>query len=71
MTDPTLPTVELDRVAEMLEKSKHAISARFIGQRDVVDLTLAAILSGGMHCSLDCQGLAKRDWLKPLELLWV
>lgn len=59
MTDPTLPTVELDRVAEMLEKSKHAISARFIGQRDMVDLTLAAILSGGHALLVGVPGLGK------------
>ena len=59
MTDPTLPTVELDIVAEMLEKSKHAISARFIGQRDVVDLTLAAILSGGHALLIGAPGLGK------------
>jgi len=59
MTDPTLPTVELDRVAEMLEKSKHAFSARFIGQRDVVDLTLAAILSGGHALLVGVPGLGK------------
>ena len=40
-------SAQADSVMIGLEKAKTAIAARFIGQPDVVDLALGAILSGG------------------------
>ena len=47
MSSDTSLSVYADSVMIGLEKAKTAISTRFIGQPDVVDLALGALLSGG------------------------
>ncbi|MEC8042191.1 MAG: AAA family ATPase, partial [Pseudomonadota bacterium] len=47
MSDATDLVVEIEAVEEKLAKAKQSITRRFIGQEQVVDLTLSALLCGG------------------------
>jgi MoxR-like ATPase len=49
-----------------LEKAKTAISTRFIGQPDVVDLALGALLSGGHALLVGVPGLGKTRLVETL-----
>ena len=59
-------SVQADSVMIGLEKAKTAISARFIGQTDVVDLALGAILSGGHALLVGVPGLGKTRLVETL-----
>jgi len=53
------PVAEAERAAEMLKQAKLEIAKKIVGQDEVVDLTLAAILSGGHALLVGVPGLAK------------
>jgi len=53
------PVAEAERAAETLKRAKAEIAKRIVGQDEVVDLTLAAILSGGHALLVGVPGLAK------------
>ena len=53
------PVAEAERAAETLTRAKTEIAKRIVGQDEVVDLTLAAILSGGHALLVGVPGLAK------------
>ena len=53
------PVAEAERAAETLKQAKLEIAKKIVGQDEVVDLTLAAILSGGHALLVGVPGLAK------------
>jgi MoxR-like ATPase len=59
-------SAQADSVMIGLEKAKTAISARFIGQPDVVDLALGALLSGGHALLVGVPGLGKTRLVETL-----
>lgn len=58
-TDNTDPVAEAEQAAETLTKARAEIAKRIVGQDNVVELTLAAILSGGHGLLVGVPGLAK------------
>ena len=67
-SDAPLST-EVDSMMMGLEKVKTTISARFIGQADVVDLALGVILSGGHALFIGVPGLGKTRLAETLGLV--
>jgi MoxR-like ATPase len=61
MTDPAQsnPVAEIEQAGETLKRVKQQISKRIVGQGEVVDLALTAILSGGHALVVGVPGLAK------------
>jgi len=59
MTDPIDPVAEIERAGETLARVQAQIARRIVGQREVVDLALTAILSGGHALVVGVPGLAK------------
>ncbi len=59
MTSDVSMSAEVDSVMMGLEKAKTAISGRFIGQSQVVNLSLQVILSGGHALLVGLPGLGK------------
>jgi len=59
MTDATDPVAEIERAGDTLRRVKQQIAHRIVGQREVVDLALTAILSGGHALVVGVPGLAK------------
>lgn len=59
-------SAQADSVMIGLENAKTAIAARFIGQPDVVDLALGAILSGGHALLVGVPGLGKTRLVETL-----
>ena len=57
MSDNLVPAIEA--LAERLAQARAAIAPRFIGQEAVVDLSLAALLSGGHALLVGLPGLGK------------
>ncbi len=55
----TDPVVEAERAAETLTSVRREVAKRIVGQDEVVELTLAAILSGGHGLLVGVPGLAK------------
>lgn len=55
----TDPVAEAERAAETLADVRREIAKRIVGQDEVVELTLAAILSGGHGLLVGVPGLAK------------
>ncbi len=53
------PVAEAESAAETLKRTKLEIAKKIVGQDEVVDLTLAAILSGGHALLVGVPGLAK------------
>ncbi len=53
------PVAEAEKAAETLARAKQEIAKRIVGQNEVVDLTLSAILSGGHALLVGVPGLAK------------
>jgi len=53
------PVAEAERAAETLQRAKLEIAKKIVGQDEVVDLTIAAILSGGHALLVGVPGLAK------------
>lgn len=66
MSSDTSLSVYADSVMIGLEKAKTAISTRFIGQPDVVDLALGALLSGGHALLVGVPGLGKTRLVETL-----
>ena len=59
MSDPTELVGAIEKLGDRLAAAKSSISARFIGQERVVDLTLAALLCGGHALLIGLPGLGK------------
>lgn len=51
---------QIEDLTADLARMKAEIAKKFIGQKSVIDLSLTALLSGGMDCWLGCLG-----WEKP------
>ncbi len=59
MSDPEVLVEEIDKLGAELTRAKAAIAERIIGQEEVVDLALAALLSGGHALLMGLPGLGK------------
>jgi len=62
MSDPSAPealVAEIEALGAKLGEAKASIATRIIGQEDVVDLSLAAMLSGGHALLMGLPGLGK------------
>lgn len=58
---------EIETLGEKLAQAKASISARFIGQERVVDLTLTALLCGGHGLLIGLPGLGKTRLVETLS----
>lgn len=58
-SDQTDPVAEAERAADTLRQVRTEIAKRIVGQDEVVELTLSAILSGGHGLLVGVPGLAK------------
>jgi MoxR-like ATPase len=58
---------EIEALEDKLAKAKSSITARFIGQERVVDLTLAALLCGGHALLIGLPGLGKTRLVETLS----
>jgi MoxR-like ATPase len=58
---------EIEALAERLQAARASIAARFIGQERVVDLTLAALVSGGHALLVGLPGLGKTRLVDTLS----
>ena len=67
MSDATDLVVEIEAVEEKLAKAKQSITRRFIGQEQVVDLTLSALLCGGHALLIGLPGLGKTRLVDTLS----
>ena len=59
MSDPEKLVEEIEALGGRLAEAKAAIATKIIGQEDVVDLALAAMLSGGHALLMGLPGLGK------------
>ncbi|MEL6550390.1 MAG: MoxR family ATPase [Pseudomonadota bacterium] len=59
MTDETDLVAEIEKLGEKLQRARESIGARFIGQDRVVELVLAALVSGGHALLIGLPGLGK------------
>ncbi|WP_415183602.1 AAA family ATPase [Phaeovulum sp.] len=59
MTEPAELIAEIERLGEKLAAARASIDRRFIGQERVVELVLAALLSGGHGLLVGLPGLGK------------
>ena len=57
---------EIEALGDKLRAAKESIAARFIGQERVVDLTLAALISGGHALLIGLPGLGKTRLVETL-----
>lgn len=69
MSDETDILAEIEAIGEKLRAAKTEIARRVIGQDDVVDLTLNAILSGGHALLVGAPGLAKTRLVETLGVV--
>ncbi|CUH63228.1 ATP-dependent protease Lon [Thalassovita gelatinovora] len=67
MTDPNDLLVEIEALEEKLAEAKGSITKRFIGQEQVVDLTLSALLCGGHALLIGLPGLGKTRLVDTLS----
>jgi len=58
---------EIEALTEKLAEARHSIAQRFIGQDRVVDLTLAALVSGGHGLLVGLPGLGKTRLVDTLS----
>ena len=58
---------EIEALGETLGRARAAIATRIIGQREVVDLTLGAMLSGGHALLMGLPGLGKTRLVETLS----
>ncbi|KPQ07412.1 MAG: MoxR-like ATPase [Rhodobacteraceae bacterium HLUCCA12] len=65
MSDTLIP--EIESLAERLKSARDAIAPRFIGQDEVVDLSLIALLSGGHALLVGLPGLGKTRLVDTLS----
>ena len=63
MTDPVR---ELEAAGETLARAREQVARRIVGQREVVDLALTAILAGGHALLVGVPGLAKTRLVETL-----
>ena len=67
MTEPsTDPVAEIEAAGETLGRARVEIAKRIVGQQDVVQLALTAILSGGHALLVGVPGLAKTRLVETL-----
>jgi MoxR-like ATPase len=66
MSEPAALVQEIEALEQKLLRAKESISARFIGQDDVVDLTLTALLCGGHALLVGLPGLGKTRLVETL-----
>ena len=59
MADTENLVAEIEALESKLAEAKQAITKRFIGQEQVVDLTLSALLCGGHALLIGLPGLGK------------
>lgn len=59
MSDPETLVADIEALGADLAEAKRAIASRIIGQEDVVNLSLAAMLSGGHALLMGLPGLGK------------
>ncbi|MEO0665596.1 MAG: MoxR family ATPase [Pseudomonadota bacterium] len=59
MTDQTDLVADIEELGEKLQAARESIGARFIGQSRVVELVLAALVSGGHALLIGLPGLGK------------
>ncbi|MGR3502015.1 AAA family ATPase [Pseudaestuariivita sp.] len=57
--DATQMVAEIEALADKLSAAKEALAARFIGQTEVVDLSLTALICGGHALLIGLPGLGK------------
>ncbi|WP_193140462.1 MULTISPECIES: AAA family ATPase [unclassified Meridianimarinicoccus] len=67
MTEASDLVAEIEALGEKLADAKSSITQRFIGQERVVDLTLAALLSGGHGLLIGLPGLGKTRLIETLS----
>lgn len=66
MTEAPDLVAEIETLEEKLAKAKHSITRRFIGQEQVVDLSLSALLCGGHALLIGLPGLGKTRLVETL-----
>ena len=67
MTQADDMVAEIEALGEKLSQAKTSITARFIGQERVVDLTLTALLCGGHGLLIGLPGLGKTRLVETLS----
>ena len=67
MTDGTELVAEIEALEEKLAQAKSSITRRFIGQEQVVDLALSALLCGGHALLVGLPGLGKTRLVETLS----
>lgn len=67
MTDTAALVADIEKLSEKLKEAKASITRRFIGQEEVVDLTLAALLCGGHGLLIGLPGLGKTRLVDTLS----
>ena len=67
MTDHSDLIAEIEALSEKLAQARDSINRRFIGQKQVVDLTLSAMLCGGHGLLIGLPGLGKTRLVDTLS----
>lgn len=67
MAEPSEMVAEIEALGEKLAEAKAAITARFVGQEKVVNLTLASLLCGGHALLIGLPGLGKTRLVETLS----
>ena len=67
MSDPAELVAEIEALSAKLKEAKASITRRFIGQEQVVDLVLAALLCGGHGLLVGLPGLGKTRLVDTLS----
>ena len=67
MSDPAELVAEIEALETKLQEAKASINQRFIGQTQVVDLTLTALLCGGHALLIGLPGLGKTRLVETLS----
>lgn len=67
MTEPAELVAEIEALSSKLKEAKASITRRFVGQEQVVDLVLAALLGGGHGLLVGLPGLGKTRLVDTLS----
>jgi MoxR-like ATPase len=67
MTDDTDLVAQIEALGDKLAQARDSINRRFIGQKQVVDLTLTAMLCGGHALLIGLPGLGKTRLVDTLS----
>lgn len=67
MTDTDDLVLQIEQLEEKLARAKASITQRFIGQEEVVNLTLTALLSGGHALLIGLPGLGKTRLVETIS----